>query len=96
VDDRRKGLSIKQQEEMYDAVLKLTTHLLGMDGSKGKLQEFEETDDKLDKKIESLTECVGKLEKKFIKVIAPFVAVPGTVGAILLIIGLVQKLKEIM
>ena len=90
-EERRRGLTVAEQKEMYDTVLKLKTILIG-NGVKGKLQEFEEADEKLEKNIAIIAQSVSKLEKKFLKVLGPFIAVPGVLATILVVIGIVDKL----
>jgi len=74
-EERRRGLSAEKQEDMYDKVNKMHTILLG-NGVKGKIQEFEEQDDKLERRLESLNKkfwiAVGALG--VITFIAPFIA----------------------
>lgn len=68
-EERRRGLSGKKQEEMYDTLMMLKTHLLGAEGSPGKLDQFEEQDKQLDTKIESVKLTVGKIQKTVWKAI---------------------------
>jgi hypothetical protein len=96
-EDRRKGLTIDQQLEMYAEVKengrlirKLHTIFIG-NGVKGKIQEFEETDDELAASIKIVADGLNCLEKKFIRTLGPFIAVPGVLATILVIIGIIDK-----
>ena len=74
-EDRRSGLTVTEQKEMYDKINKLHTILLG-NGVKGKLKEFEDKDDQLSKQVASLTKkfWVATGAIGIIAFVAPFVA----------------------
>lgn len=82
--ERRSGLSAEKQEEMYDMVKDTHTHLFGHKGSTGKLRQFEDKDDKLERMVGENTKSILGIKKIIWKAIGAGIIVSPLVTSLII------------